>query len=108
MKRVLFVLGLVLVLSTGIAWAADEELSGWIADAKCAKNANKAGHAGCAKKCIESGQKAVFVSEDGSQVLEVTNQDVVKPHAGHHVKVSGEVNADAKTITVAKVTMIED
>jgi hypothetical protein len=106
-KKTLLVLGLVLVLSVGMAWAAEKgSWTGYISDAKCGAKGAKAAHAGCAKKCIEGGQAAVFVTDDGGTVLEVTNQDKVKEHAGHHVKVEGTV--DAKKLTVDKVTMVEE
>lgn len=106
-KKTLFVLGLVLVLSLVMASAAEKgSWTGYISDAKCGAKGAKAAHAGCAKKCIEGGQAAVFVSDDGGAVLEVTNQDKVKEHAGHHVKVEGSL--DAKKLTVDKITMVEE
>ena len=106
-KKTLLVLGLVLVLSLVMASAAEKgSWTGYISDAKCGAKGAKAAHAGCAKKCIEGGQAAVFVSDDGGAVLEVTNQDKVKEHAGHHVKVDGTL--DEKKLTVSKVTMVEE
>ncbi len=109
MKKTLFVLGLVLVLGVSLASAAGKKgnWTGWISDAKCAAKGAKAGHAGCAEKCIKGGQKAVFVTPDGG-VLEVSNQDSVTAHAGHHVKVSGSLDEATKTLTVDKVTMVEE
>lgn len=109
-KKTLFVLGLVLVLSVALSSAEVKKGSwtGYISDAKCGAKGAKAAHAGCAKKCIDGGQAAVFVSDEGGAVLEVTNQDKVKEHAGHHVKVDGSLDADAKKLTVDKVTMVEE
>ena len=111
MKKTLLVLGLVfgLVLLAATPAAAGEKGSwkGWIADAKCAGARDDKGasadHAGCAANCIKGGQKAVFVS-DGT-VYEVTNQDAVTGHAGHHVEVTGTLHKD-KTLTVDKVSML--
>ena len=112
MKKTLLVLGLVfgLVLLAATPAAAGEKGSwkGWILDAKCAGARDDKGasadHAGCAVKCIKKdGEKAVFVS-DGT-VYEVTNQDAVTSHAGHHVEVSGTLHKD-KTLTVDKVSML--
>ncbi len=109
MKKTVFALGLVLVLLAALPAAAGEKGSwkGWIADAKCAGARDDKGasadHAGCAANCIKGGGKAVFVS-DGT-VYEVTNQDAVTAHAGHHVEVSGTMHKD-KTLTVDKVSML--
>jgi hypothetical protein len=110
MKKTVFALGLVLVLLAALPAAAGEKGSwkGWIADEKCAgardDHGASADHAGCAANCIKGGQKAVFVSHDGT-VYQVKNQDAVTSHAGHHVEVSGTVHKD-KTLTVDKVKML--
>ncbi len=109
MKKTVFALGLVLVLLAALPAAAGEKGSwkGWIADAKCAgardDHGASADHAGCAANCIKGGGEAVFVS-DGT-VYEVTNQDAVTSHAGHHVEVTGTLHKD-KTLTVDKVSML--
>lgn len=106
MKKSLFVLSLVLVLMVALSPAAAKKgtWTGWVSDAKCAKNGAKAEHAACAEKCIKAGQKAVFVTGDGT-VLEVANQDKVTGHAGHEVTISGSLDEATKTLTVNKVTM---
>jgi hypothetical protein len=74
---------------------AGETMTGWVTDEKCgARVANEKG-ANCAKKCVEQGQPAVFVSDKDQTVLPVDNQDKIKEFAGQHVKVSGTV-ADNK------------
>ena len=67
------------------------KMSGWIMDEKCAAKAGEPGMEACAKKCIEGGQKAVFVSEKDKEVLQIDNPDVTKGHEGHHVNVTGTV-----------------
>ncbi len=114
MKKTLLVLGLVfgLVLLAAMPAAAGEKGSwkGWIADAKCSGARDDKGasadHAGCAANCIKGGEKAVFVSDDGT-VYQVENQDAVTDHAGHNVEVSGTLHKD-KTLTVDKVSMLEE
>ena len=110
MKKTVFALGLVLVLLAALPAAAGEKGSwkGWIADAKCSGARDDKGasadHAGCAANCIKGGEKAVFVSDDGT-VYQVKNQEKVTGHAGHHVEVSGTVHKD-KTLTVDEVKML--
>lgn len=104
MKKVMFVLGVVLILSLTASAASKGSWTGWITDEKCgAKDASEA-KSGCAKACIGRGAKAVFVSDKDGAVLAVSNQDAVKEHAGEHVKVSGSVDEDSKTITVDKLS----
>jgi len=49
--------------------------------------------------------KYVFVT--GGKVYEIENQDYagLQEHAGHTVKLTGEMNADGKTIKVSRVAM---
>jgi len=76
------------------AFAADS-MTGWVTDQKCgAKGANAKG-ADCAKRCIQGGQPAVFVSDQDKTVISIDDQDKVKEFAGEHVKVTGTV-ADNK------------
>ncbi len=72
--------------------------TGWISDEKCGAKVDAA----CAKKCVEGGQKAVFVDEKDKTVYPISNQDAVKSHAGEHVTVKGTM--DNNTLTVANVT----
>ena len=69
----------------------DSKMTGWIMDEKCAANAGQPGMEACAKKCIDAGQKAVFVSEKDKEVLQIDNPEVTKGHEGHHVNVMGTV-----------------
>ncbi len=108
MKKTLLVMSLVLVLAVVTASAKKESWTGWISDSKCAAKGNKAEHAACAEKCIKAGAKAVFVNDKDGSVLEVTNQDAVTAHVGHHVTVTGKVDAAAKTLTADKVTMVRE
>ena len=73
------------------AWAADNTMTGWIVDEKCgAKGANAKSEA-CTKKCIEGGAKAVLVTDGKNDVVAIHNQDAIKGHEGHHVKLTGSM-----------------
>ncbi len=91
------------VLALG-AFGAD--VSGYIADAKCAagKGAKTAaaGHASCAETCIKGGSAAVLVTPAG-KVYKLDDQAAATPHAGHKVTVSGDVTDDS--IKVASIKM---
>lgn len=87
--------------------AKSEKMSGWVADAKCASaKGSQADHAACAKKCIEGGEKAVFVTDKDNKVLAIDNQDAVKGHEGHHVNVTAHVTGDS--IHIDKLTMAKE
>ena len=84
------------------AGAKAEKISGWVNDAKCGAKVN----ADCAKKCIEAGEKMVVVSDKDHTVYNVDNQDALKGHEGHHVKVTATNNNG--TLHVEKVQMLKD
>jgi hypothetical protein len=93
-----------LALSFTATGAFAENLTGYVADAMCAKDpktVSSADHAACAKKCIQGGEKPVLVV--GDKVYTITNPDTLVPHAGHKVTVDGDVKGDA--LTVKTVTM---
>jgi hypothetical protein len=94
MKRI-SLLSVSLLLVSLIAWAApkDQSYSGWISDSKCAAKGANAAHAGCAKKCLEAGEKPVLVADGDQKVMAIDNPDAVKDQAGQHVKVSGTVSS---------------
>lgn len=87
--------------------AKSQKISGWITDAKCAAaKGTQASHSDCAKKCIGSGVPAVFVSDKGKKMFKIDNQDAIKGHEGHHVKVTGHVSGD--TLHVDSVAMLKE
>ena len=77
------------------AWCAakDQSYSGYISDAKCAAKGNSAGHASCAKKCVEMGEKPVLVADSDQKVMAIDNPDAVKDQVGQHVTVSGTMTS---------------
>ena len=106
-----FVVLVAVLLSCGLAVAKDKaagakskSISGWISDEKCAAKGTSADHADCAKKCEEAGKKLVVVADKGHTVYQVDNQDALKGHEGHHVKVTGQDNNG--TLHVDKVQML--
>ncbi|MDQ2840911.1 MAG: hypothetical protein M3Y72_07725 [Acidobacteriota bacterium] len=56
----------------------------------------------CILNCIKGGAKYVFVVKGKS--YEVKNQDFsdLEKHAGHTVKVSGDLSSDGSSITVTR------
>ena len=87
MKKVVRIMVLTLFCAS-MSFAAS--WTGYVTDKGCAdKGKHGADHAGCAKGCLgKDGTVAVLVTKDG-KIFAVTQQDKVKPHAGHLVKVSG-------------------
>jgi Protein of unknown function (DUF5818) len=101
MKKVTALLILVFALSTMSLLAAD--WTGYIADEKCAaKRGEDAGHAGCAKKCIDGGSAAVLASE--GKVFKLDKQDEAKKLAGEKVVVKGTASEDGTMIKVDSIT----
>jgi hypothetical protein len=85
-------LGLVLT-TAGLTRA--EQLTGFLADAKCAAGGKggSAGHADCAKKCVEGGAEVVLVSAE-NKVYKIKNQVKVKNHVGERVTLEGKLEGD--------------
>jgi len=108
-------LGIVIVvglLGAMSALAADQTWTGQISDSMCgAKHNTSAEHGAkamsdrdCALACVKDhNAKYVFVS--GGKVYNVSNQDFadLQVHAGHTVKLTGDMSGD--TITVSKIEM---
>lgn len=59
----------------------------------------------CALACVKAGGKYILASQ--GKVFEISNQDFtgLQEHAGHAVKLTGEMNSDGKTIKVSEITM---
>jgi hypothetical protein len=90
MKKLLPILACVALLSA-MAFASGATMTGYIVDEKCGAKGAHAGAESCAKKCIEAGEKAVFVSDADKTVLKLDNPEAIKGHEGHHVAVTGKV-----------------
>jgi len=100
------------VLAAGLstAFAADQTVTGVITDSMCKsdhammqKGANKMSDHDCTVACVKSGQKYVLTS--GDKVYEIDNQAFagLEKNAGNKVKVTGQISADGKTITLSKI-----
>jgi hypothetical protein len=86
------------------ALAKDTTYAGWISDAKCAAKGANAAHATCAKKCAESGEKPVLVTDADGKVVPIDNPDAVKEVLGQHVEVKGSMKDGA--VHVASVSPV--
>jgi hypothetical protein len=82
-----------------------QTVKGWVTDAKCGAKSANAKAEDCTKKCLEAGQKMVFVTDKDHKVLTVDNPDALQAHAGHHVAVKG-VDSSAGTIHVDSASML--
>jgi hypothetical protein len=92
--------------------AAEQTWTGQISDEMCGADHSAMAHDGkkvnahdCTLACVKNGSKFVFVSE--GKVYPIANQDLgdLRTHAGHDVKITGDLSSDGKTITVSKVEM---
>ncbi len=83
------------LLLGGAALVHAEEITGFLADAKCAAagKAASAGHANCAQKCVQGGEAVVLVTSEG-KVYKIKNQDKVKGHVGAKATLDGKVDGD--------------
>ena len=86
-KRVLLVIGLYLCSMTVLGFAKDQTWDGWISDSKCGAKGANAAHEACAKKCVASGEKPVFVTDKDQKVVPVDNPSPARSsrtsRAGH-------------------------
>lgn len=120
MKKKFINLALVLALFPQLVFPAEKTWTGKISDSMCganhkamAKEHQKEGETvgqknedrNCTLACIKKGGKYVLVSQ--GKVYEIENQDFagLEEHAGHSVKLIGEMGADGKTIKVSKIAM---
>jgi len=103
-------LALALVSAASVAaYAADSsaKLNGYISDAMCgAKHAGTG--AACAKKCLEGGEKPVFVEESKKEVWTIDNPESVKEAYGKHVSVTATADASAKSVHITSVSVIAE
>jgi hypothetical protein len=105
MKKILATLACVALLSA-MAMAGISSMTGYIVDEKCGAKGAHAGAEACAKKCIEAGEKAVFVTDNSKEVLQLDNPEAIKGHEGHHVNVTGTVTKGV--LHIDKLAMAEE
>ncbi len=107
MKRIAAAALSLLTLAAVSAYAADTTIHGYISDAMCgAKHAGTG--AACAKKCLEGGEKPVFVDEAKKEVWTIDNPESVKEAYGKHVALTVTADAGAKSVHVTKVSVLAD
>jgi hypothetical protein len=111
MRKALGFTMIALLVSAASLLAEEKTWTGKISDSMCGRSHKSAiEHAGkklsdteCVNACIEKGAKYVLVA--GGKVYNIENQDLadLKAHAGHSVKLTGEMTGD--TIKVSKIAM---
>jgi hypothetical protein len=109
MKNPLFSLSIGL-LSAAVSLGAQQTWTGKIADSACGVKHEEAAEGqgvmpdrDCTQACVRGGSKYILVVD--GKVMKIANQDNkdLAVHAGHTVKVTGELKGD--TITVSTVEM---
>jgi hypothetical protein len=110
---------LCLVVSLGIlvqfATAGRPEttvLEGWLADESCARGRASSGlytatGPRCANECVAAGKKIVLVDPKEKQILLITNQAAARKFVGDRVEIAGDVNANAKTLRVESLKLLD-
>lgn len=106
MKKLFPLITAFVLLFAVAAWAADNTMTGYIVDEQCGAKGAHAGAEACSKRCIDGGSPAVFVSDGSKDVIKIHNQDAIKGHEGHHVKVTGSMMDGA--LHIDKLEMVPD
>ena len=110
MKKLAFLFTAALLVAQSGAFAAEQTWAGKISDSACgAKHEEAAENQGvmadrdCTEACVRGGSKYVLVVD--GKVFQIANQDNkdLATHAGHAVKMTGELKGNA--ITVSKIEM---
>src|SRR5438876_10732491 len=100
----------VLLLVFTVGGATEQTWTGQISDSACGKKHEEAAEGNgvmpdreCTQACVRGGSKYVLVVD--GKVLQIANQDNkdLATHAGHAVRVTGELKGTA--ITVSKIDM---
>ena len=98
-------------LLSGASLGAQQTWTGKIGDSACgAKHEEAVENEGvmadrdCTQACVRGGSKYILVVD--GKVLKITNQDNtdLAAHAGHAVKVTGEMNGDSITVSTIEMT----
>jgi uncharacterized protein YdeI (BOF family) len=115
MRKVSFLIGIIFMFGSLANFAAESTWTGKISDSMCGASHKAMEHEGkkttdhdCTVACVKEGSKYVFVSK--GEVFDIENQDFagLEEHAGHTVKLAGEMNADSKSIKVSKIDMLSE
>ena len=97
MKIVLFALWSAFAISGNAA-----DFTGYMIDEVCAAKTAMKGNEACARKCIKGGSPAVLLTAEG-KVYKLDDQAKAIEHAGHKVKVTGDLTGDTIKIESIKV-----
>lgn len=112
MRKTCSLIGLFLMAMVVGSLAAEQTWTGKVSDSMCGASHKAMEHGGkktdahdCTVACVKGGAKYVFVSK--GKVFGIENQGLtgLEEHAGHTVKLTGELQADKKTIKASKIQM---
>lgn len=101
MKKALFALAAIALLTAAFAAADAGSWTGWVTDDHCGAKGAKAEHASCAKRCLDGGGKLVFYNTADEKLYNLDNQKLAEEHLGHEVVVKGTAEGD--TIKVESI-----
>src|SRR5262249_57250513 len=90
----------------GLGAGAEQTWTGSISENRCGgDHGGEVDERECTLRCVKTGDKFVLVTDYGKKVWPIVNQDFASlpDHAGHTVKVSGELKGNA--IVVSKIEM---
>jgi hypothetical protein len=106
------ILGLTLISAClSLGETAPVTLTGWFSDEGCARGRVASGVIGpngpeCVVKCLDKGAHAVFISEQGKEMLLVSGYDKAKDDVGYHIEITGVPDASAHSFQVQTVKRI--
>jgi len=98
MRRILSISALIALLAIGVL-AKNQRWTGYVSDAKCGAKLDAA----CTKKCLEAGEKMVFVNDGDKTVVPVTNPEKLKDHVGQHLLIEGRIDNNMLTVSNVKI-----
>jgi hypothetical protein len=93
--------------------AEKTDVRGWLSDEACGggRARNSGIYTGnnpiCAKKCVREGKKMVLLDADHKRVLTIANPDTAMDNVGDYVEISGDVNAQAETLRIHSLKLLE-
>ena len=98
MRRILSISALIALLAIGVL-AKNQRWTGYVSDAKCGAKLDAA----CTKKCLEAGEKMVFVNDGDKTVVPVANPEKLKDHVGQHLLIEGRIDNNMLTVSNVKI-----
>lgn len=103
----------IMLICAGMLSAETVTLTGWFSDEGCARSRVTAGNISpngpdCVKKCLDNGARAVFLSEQGKELLIVTGYAKAKDDVGYRIEITGVRDETTKSFSVESVKRIGD